>query len=47
MKKFVVVLLITGLLLIGIFVFGGDNEGEDGTSGLEPAKIVNVVEGVE
>ncbi|MDK2812410.1 MAG: hypothetical protein PWQ78_620 [Petrotoga sp.] len=47
MKKFFVVLLITVLVLGGIFVFGGDDDGIDKTSGLEPTEIVNVVEEVE
>jgi len=47
MKKFVVVLLITVLVLGGIFVYGGDNEGTNGTNGIEPPEIVNVVEEVE
>ncbi len=47
MKKFVVVLLITVLVLGGIFVFGGDNDGIDGTNGIEPPEIVGVVEEVE
>jgi hypothetical protein len=47
MKKFVVALLITVLLLGGIFVFGGDDGGENGTSGIEPTEIVSAVEEVE
>jgi hypothetical protein len=47
MKKFFVVLLITVLVLGGIFVFGGDDDGIDKTSGLEPTEIVNAVEEVE
>jgi hypothetical protein len=47
MKKFVVVLLITVLVLGGIFVYGGDRVGEDGTSSLKPTEIVSVVEEVE
>ncbi|WP_155811091.1 hypothetical protein [Petrotoga mobilis] len=47
MKKFIVALLITVLVLGGIFVFGGDDGGEDGTSGLKPTEIVSVVEKVE
>ncbi|TDX10071.1 MULTISPECIES: hypothetical protein [Petrotoga] len=46
MKKFVVALLITVLVLGGIFVYGGDDDGIDKTSGLEPTEIVNVVEEV-
>ncbi|PNR91738.1 MULTISPECIES: hypothetical protein [unclassified Petrotoga] len=47
MKKFVVALLITVLMLGSIFVYGGDNEGENVTSGLEPTAIVRVVDEVE
>jgi len=47
MKEFFVVLLITVLVLGGIFVFGGDRVGENGTSGIEPTEIVSVVEEVE
>jgi len=47
MKKFVVALLITVLMLGSIFVYGGDNEGENATSGLKPTEIVSVVEEVE
>ncbi|PNS00269.1 hypothetical protein X927_04245 [Petrotoga mexicana DSM 14811] len=47
MKKFVVVLLITVLVLGGIFVYEGDDDEIDRTNGLEPTEIVNVVEEVE
>jgi len=47
MKKFVVVLLISVLVLGGIFVFGGADGGENGTSSIEPPEIVSVVEEVE
>ncbi|WP_155811084.1 hypothetical protein [Petrotoga mobilis] len=47
MKKFFVALLITVLVLGGIFVFGGDNDGVNETNGIEPPEIVNVVEEVE
>ena len=47
MKKFVVVLLIAGLLLSGIFVFGVEDLDTGSTDGVEDGTIVNVVEEVE
>jgi hypothetical protein len=47
MKKFVVALLISGLLLSGIFVFGGDDKGTGQTTGVKPEMPVNVVEEVK
>ncbi|TDX15008.1 hypothetical protein [Petrotoga sibirica] len=47
MKKFVVVLLFSVLVLGGIFVYGGDDDGINRTNGLEPTAIVSVVDEVE
>jgi len=47
MKKFGVVLLITGLLLSGIFVFGGNDKDTVRTNGVKPEMVVSVVEEVE
>jgi len=41
MKKFVVVLLITVMVLGGIFVYGGDDEGVNVTNGLEPIGVLS------
>ncbi len=43
-KRLIVIFLITILVLGGIFVFGGDNTGEDGTSGFKSGEIVSYVE---
>ncbi|MDN5346352.1 hypothetical protein X928_01495 [Petrotoga miotherma DSM 10691] len=46
MKKFFVVLLITGLLMSGIFVFGGDGHITGSTDGVEHWTVVSGVEEV-
>jgi len=43
-KRLIVIFLITILVLGGIFVFGGDNTGENGTSGFKPGEIVSYIE---
>jgi len=47
MKKFVTVLLIVVLVLGSIFVYGGDEEGENGIAGIEPTEVLSVVEEVD
>ena len=43
-KRLIVIFLITILVLGGIFVFGGDKTGEDGTSGFKSGEVVSYVE---
>ncbi|WP_155811095.1 MULTISPECIES: hypothetical protein [Petrotoga] len=47
MKKFVVVLIITVLVLGGLFVFGGEDLDTGSTDGVVPRTIVSVVEEIE
>ncbi|PNR92957.1 MULTISPECIES: hypothetical protein [unclassified Petrotoga] len=44
MKRLIVIFLITILVLGGIFVFGGDNTGVDGTSGFNPGEVVSYID---
>jgi hypothetical protein len=43
-KRIIVIFLITILVLGGIFVFGGDDTGEDKTSGFKPGEIVSYID---